>query len=73
LVIYKIKIRQIKRKTVFVLMFSEPDWVSISVYEKEKDALWELKKIAREKNMILETYSAHGRDTYASVEEKEVG
>lgn len=61
-----------KGKSVFVLMHTEPDWVSIEVYETEKDAIKALKELAKENGMELESYSAYGSDSFASVEEKEI-
>ena len=61
-----------KGKSVYVLMQSEPDWISIEVFENEKDAIKALKKLAKENGMELESYSAYGSDSFASVEEKEI-
>lgn len=61
-----------KGKSVFVLMHTEPDWVSIEVYETEKDAIEALKELAEEYGMELESYSAYSSDSFASVEEKEI-
>jgi hypothetical protein len=61
-----------KGKSVFVLMRSEPDWVSVEVYETEKDAIEALKELAEEYGMELESYSAYSSDSFASVEEKEI-
>lgn len=61
-----------KGKSVFVLMYTEPDGVSVSVYEKEEDAIEALKELAEENDMECGSHEAYGDESFASIEEVEI-
>ncbi len=61
-----------KTKNVYVLVYSNPDYVNVDVYSKEEDAIQALEDLAFDRDMEVNGSEAFGDEDYAIVEVKEV-